>query len=419
MNDLDVSFEDSPWEAFLRTKRAGDTVSAANLLTMLEEENEQVVEDALQALEDGGLNLNIFDLPKTSGSGEAALRLRQEAQLVEKGLNPKELEPNDPLRLYLEEVAQLSSTGDEQALAAKCAAADECAMETLTNLGLHRVLEIAKDHVGCGVLLLDLIQEGSLGLWQAIQGYREGDYDAYRDYWIRFYMAKAVFLQARANGVGQKLRGALEDYRAVDERLLSELGRNPTLEEIAEAMHISPEETSVVKKMLDDARLLAQAKKQPEPEEEKEAEEQAVEDTAYLNRCLQGLYTPGSVFKIITAASALENDPGVVDQTFSCAGIWEFGSSKVNCAGNTAHGNLKLEKAFAKSCNVTFAKSPISWERIACGPRRNASASMRTSSSEIFSSIIPSSPPRPPATRIWCGRAWASPPCWSPPCIWP
>ena len=59
MNDLDFSFEDSPWEAFLRTKRAGDTVSAANLLTMLEEENEQVVEDALQALEDGGLNLNV------------------------------------------------------------------------------------------------------------------------------------------------------------------------------------------------------------------------------------------------------------------------------------------------------------------------------------------------------------------------
>jgi RNA polymerase sigma factor, sigma-70 family len=282
MNDLDFFFEDSPWEAFLRTKRAGDTVSAANLLTMLEEENEQVVEDALQALEDGGLNLDVFDLPKTSGSGAAALRLRQEMQLVEKGLNPKELEPNDPLRLYLEEVAQLSSTCDEQALAAKCAAADECAMEALTNLGLHRVLEIAKDHVGCGVLLLDLIQEGSLGLWQAIQGYREGDYDAYRDYWIRFYMAKAVFLQARANGVGQKLRGALEDYRAVDERLLSELGRNPTLEEIAEAMHISPEEASVVKKMLDDARLLAQAKKQPEPEEEKEAEEQAVEDTAYF-----------------------------------------------------------------------------------------------------------------------------------------
>jgi peptidoglycan glycosyltransferase len=81
-----------------------------------------------------------------------------------------------------------------------------------------------------------------------------------------------------------------------------------------------------------------------------------VEDTAYLNRCLQGLYTPGSVFKIVTLASALSNDPSVVYQTFKCAGVWEFGNSKVNCAGNTAHGTVDLETAFAKSCNVTFGK---------------------------------------------------------------
>ena len=93
---------------------------------------------------------------------------------------------------------------------------------------------------------------------------------------------KRSFCRQEPTAWGRSSGGALEDYRAVDERLLSELGRNPTLEEIAEAMHISPEEASVVKKMLDDARLLAQAKKQPEPEEEKEAEEQAVEDTAYF-----------------------------------------------------------------------------------------------------------------------------------------
>lgn len=81
-----------------------------------------------------------------------------------------------------------------------------------------------------------------------------------------------------------------------------------------------------------------------------------VEDTAYLNRCLQGLYTPGSVFKITTLASALEHDPNVVGEKFTCSGIWEFGSSKVNCAGNTAHNQLNLKKAFAKSCNVTFGK---------------------------------------------------------------
>jgi len=81
-----------------------------------------------------------------------------------------------------------------------------------------------------------------------------------------------------------------------------------------------------------------------------------VEDTAFLNRCLQGLYTPGSIFKIITTASALEYDQGVVNQQFSCAGIWEYGSSKINCAGNTEHGYIDLRTAFAKSCNVTFGK---------------------------------------------------------------
>ena len=242
MNDLDFSFEDSPWEAFLRTKRAGDTVSAANLLTMLEEENEQVVEDALQALEDGGLNLNVFDLPKTSGSGAAALRLRQEAQLVEKGLNPKELEPNDPLRLYLEEVAQLSSTGDEQALAAKCAAADERAMETLTNLGLHRVLEIAKDHAGCGVLLLDLIQEGNLGLIKAAEkfDYRRGyKFSTYATWWIRQAISRAIADQARTIRIPVHMVEHVNRLMRVRRELTQELTRDPTTEEIAQRMNLS------------------------------------------------------------------------------------------------------------------------------------------------------------------------------------
>ena len=282
MNDLDFSFEDSPWEVYLRTKNTGEKVSAARMLAMLEGEEEQAVEDAFQEMEQKQLVLDISDLPKFAGSGEAAVRLRQEVQLVQKGLPFGELEPNDPLRLYLEEVALIPTGGDEQSLAARCAREDERAMEALTNLGLHRVLAIAKAHVGYGVLLLDLIQEGSLGLWQAIREYRDGAYERQRDHWIRYYMAKAITLQARAGGVGQKMRAALEDYRAVDERLLTELGRNPTLEEIADAMHISPEEGAAVKKMLDDARLLAQATKEPEPEEDKEAEEQSVEDTAYF-----------------------------------------------------------------------------------------------------------------------------------------
>ena len=93
-------------------------------------------------------------------------------------------------------------------------------------------------------------------------------------------MAKLITMQARANGVGQKMRQALEDYKTVDERLLSELGRNATIEEIAEQMHMSAEEAGLVKSMMENARLVSRAKAENEPEEDPEEEEKHVEDTA-------------------------------------------------------------------------------------------------------------------------------------------
>lgn len=282
MNDLEFSFGESPWETFLNTREPGEIVSAAHLLTLLEGEEEETVEDAMAALESACLELDITDLP-IAPVGEAAVRLRREQQLTQKGLDWQQLEPGDPLRLYLEEVTAMTCPGDEQQLAADCAAGDAHAREVLTEWGLRRVVDLAAEQTGRGVLLLDLIQEGSLGLWKAVTSFTGGDYAAHRDRWIRFYMARAIALQARASGVGQKMRQALEDYRAVDERLLSDLGRNPTLEEIAVELHMSPEEAEAVRKTLESARILAQAK-QPvaEAEEEKEAQEQSVEDTAYF-----------------------------------------------------------------------------------------------------------------------------------------
>ncbi|MBO7251012.1 MAG: sigma-70 family RNA polymerase sigma factor [Oscillospiraceae bacterium] len=281
MNKLVFSFEQTPWEAFLMTKGMGDRISAAQLLALLEEEDEQAVENALADLETGCMILDISDLPKPGAIGESAVRLRQEMQMAAKGMDPRDLDENDPLCLYLEEISGIAAAGDEAVLAKQAAAGKQSAMEQLTNLGLSRVVSLAAEHVGYGVLLLDLIQEGSLGLWQAVRNYRFGDYAEYRDRWIRFYMAKAVTLQARSGGVGQKMRTALEDYRAVDERLLAELGRNATLEEIAQELHMKPEEAEFVRKMLDDARMMAQVRKPQEEDEEKEEEEDvAVEDTA-------------------------------------------------------------------------------------------------------------------------------------------
>ena len=293
MNNLEFTFDAAPWEELLAA--AGEAVCATELLTLLEGESEEEFEDAMLALEQRGLALNIADLPRPGSTGEAALRLRQEEQLVAKGLNPKDLEPGDPLRLYLEEVAMTPAFGDEQILAEDAAAGSQRAMEQLTNLSLSRVIELAGGYVGRGVLLMDLIQEGSLGLWQAIQNFDGGEFVPHRDRMIHLYLAKAVLVQARESGIGQKLRTALEDYRSVDERLLADLGRNPTVEEIGEAMHMSPENAATIGKMVENARLLQSAKRQPDPQEEKEAEEQAVEDTAYfqtrqrVNEMLSGL----------------------------------------------------------------------------------------------------------------------------------
>ena len=142
-------------------------------------------------------------------------------------------------------------------------------------------MELAGEYTGWGVLLMDLIQEGSLGLWQGTVGFAGGNFEDCRDWWIRQYMAQAVIRQARASGLGQKMRQAVEDYRMVDERLLSELGRNPTLDEIAESMHMTVSEVETVRKLLDNARLVGKAHEVKEPEEETPEDTQAVEDTAY------------------------------------------------------------------------------------------------------------------------------------------
>ena len=279
MNELDFSFDNSPWELFLSGKREGDRISAAHFLTLLEQETEDAVEDAFAALDDRKLMLDVSDLPVKQYTGQAALRLRQEVEIAEKAMDVSGLNPTDPLRLYLEEIREMPRQTDEKTLADRVAQGDQRAAEQLMHQGLHRVVEIVPEFVGYGVLMMDLLQEGGLALWQAIQ-VPEGDYLTRRDRAIRAAMAKAVTLQARANGVGQKMRQALEDYRAVDERLLAELGRNATLEEIALELHMTPEDAETVRKVLEDARMLQQAT--ATKEEEASEEEQAVEDTAYF-----------------------------------------------------------------------------------------------------------------------------------------
>lgn len=280
MNDF--VFEQAPWEAYLRSCKNGSVISGWNLISMLEDEEDNAVEDAFSILTVKKLQLDLSGLPQMSAGSNTAQRLQQEREYVTGGLKTELMEETDPLRLYLEEIAAAPACGDEKLLAEQLSSGDQRAAQRLTELGLSRVVEIAAEYAGQAVLLLDLIQEGNIGLWEAISGYRGGDYAAQRDEAIRSSVLKAIVLQARSNGISQKMKKALQDYRAADQHLLTKLGRNPGLEEIAQEMHISLEQAQTIEKTMADILLLQKAEKLAAPKEETAEDELPVEDTAYF-----------------------------------------------------------------------------------------------------------------------------------------
>ena len=280
MNDF--VFEQAPWEAYLRSCKNGSVISGWNLISMLEDEEDNAVEDAFSILTVKKLQLDLSGLPQMSAGSNTAQRLQQEREYVTGGLKTALMEETDPLRLYLEEIAAAPACGDEKLLAEQLSSGDQRAAQRLTELGLSRVVEIAAEYAGQAVLLLDLIQEGNIGLWEAISGYRGGDYAAQRDEAIRSSVLKAIVLQARSNGISQKMKQALQDYRTADQHLLTKLGRNPGIEEIAQEMHISLEQAQTIEKTMADILLLQKAEKLAAPKEETAEDELPVEDTAYF-----------------------------------------------------------------------------------------------------------------------------------------
>ena len=288
MNDLEFTFETSPWELAIAQIAPGGELDGVQFLAMMEQESEENLETALLQLDEKDILLNIDGLGTFAVSGDMAIRLRLEKDLADRNALLNQLEENDPLRLYLEEIAAIPAFGDLRLLAEELAEANRDEREEpelwtqILNLCLSRVYEMACRHTGLGVLLLDLMQEGSMGLWSALPCYDGGDFDAFRDWHIRQAMAQAITLQAFSNGMGQKMRQAMEDYRAVDERLLAELGRNPTVAEIAEQLHMTVEETAVVSSMLESARSMNRARAETEEKEPEPDDQQAVEDTAYF-----------------------------------------------------------------------------------------------------------------------------------------
>ncbi len=160
----------------------------------------------------------------------------------------------DPVRMYLKEIGKvpLLSADEEIALAKRMEQGDEEAKKKLAEANLRLVVSIAKRYVGRGMLFLDLIQEGNLGLIKAVEkfDYRKGyKFSTYATWWIRQAITRAIADQARTIRIPVHMVETINKQIRVSRQLLQDKGREPTPEEIAEAMDIPVERVREILKI--------------------------------------------------------------------------------------------------------------------------------------------------------------------------
>ncbi len=157
---------------------------------------------------------------------------------------PEGISIDDPVRMYLKEIGKVPLlTADEEIdIAQRMEQGDEVAKKKLTEANLRLVVSIAKRYVGRGMLFLDLIQEGNLGLIKAVDkfDYRKGyKFSTYATWWIRQAITRAIADQARTIRIPVHMVETINKLIRVSRQLLQEYGREPTPEEIAKVMNIS------------------------------------------------------------------------------------------------------------------------------------------------------------------------------------
>ncbi len=156
---------------------------------------------------------------------------------------------NSSINLYLNEIAQypLISVEEECELAVRIKAGDESAEQELTNANLRLVVKIARDYEGLGLPLLDLIDEGNMGLMKAVKRFdptKGGKLSTYGSWWIKQSIKRALANQSKTIRLPVHLVDKISRMRRVAMKLQEDLGREPTDEELAEEMHMVPSKVS-------------------------------------------------------------------------------------------------------------------------------------------------------------------------------
>jgi len=167
---------------------------------------------------------------------------------------PKGVSVDDPVRMYLKEIGKipLLTTEEEIELAKRMENGDEEAKRKLAEANLRLVVSIAKKYVGRGMLFLDLIQEGNLGLMKAVEKfeYKKGfKFSTYATWWIRQAITRAIADQARTIRIPVHMVETINKLVRVQRQLVMELGRDPTPEEIAAEMEMEVDKVREIMKI--------------------------------------------------------------------------------------------------------------------------------------------------------------------------
>ncbi|QUL99469.1 MAG: RNA polymerase sigma factor RpoD [Candidatus Fermentithermobacillus carboniphilus] len=206
----------------------------------------------------------IGDVHDTAGATPLSRKVARDEDVVEIE-NPEEVTDidlsvpegvalDDPVRMYLKEIGRvpLLTAEEEVELAKRMEMGDKEAKQRLIEANLRLVVSIAKRYVGRGMLFLDLIQEGNMGLIKAVEkfDYRKGyKLSTYATWWIRQAITRAIADQARTIRIPVHMVETINKLIRIERQLLQQLGRSPTAEEIAEEMGITPDKVREIQKI--------------------------------------------------------------------------------------------------------------------------------------------------------------------------
>ncbi|EJU30364.1 MULTISPECIES: RNA polymerase sigma factor RpoD [Selenomonas] len=230
----------------------GGVLTYGELMTALQEQ--ELTPDEIDDLYETFSNKGI-EIVDDSNRAQAEVDEDKAEEEVDIDLSiPEGISIDDPVRMYLKEIGRvpLLSADEEIALAKRMEAGDEEAQKELAEANLRLVVSIAKRYVGRGMLFLDLIQEGNLGLIKAVEkfDYNKGyKFSTYATWWIRQAITRAIADQARTIRIPVHMVETINKLIRVSRQLLQQLGREPSPEEIAEAMEISVERVREIMKI--------------------------------------------------------------------------------------------------------------------------------------------------------------------------